>query len=779
VSRHKKHHPSTDSFVQALEARIDRARSEGRFQQALELARQLYKQEPSAAHLELLKAVSLGRARQLHEQKYDRDALSMLEAARAIDPRNPSWLQIVAELMALCGGIQQSLALQEQLPEGADQGLILVRAADAAIQQQAAGRAALPAALHADFDRVLQAFREIEAGQDEQAKNTLQGISLRSPFLQWKLFLRGLQAYSRQDDPRGVENWQRLDPDGVPARLAAPLRFQIDPAYRAAQPPATQALLQKKVEQVSSTMLATHLRQLRTVLANKSSSRTAAFRQLDTVLPILRQQAPQMVPRLARCFYWMILDTGPEDMGRYQRVFGPPPDDPHFHRLQALAYEDAGEAPEAHLFWQQYQKDLAVVGRTWPPGEVERARALIWLRMGKNAAEIPSKKKQAQLPPFLRDSFPPMPPLKPPAEKCFQESLKLAPDLLEAHEALFLHERDEDRVDKAIKAAHTLLEHFPDHVPTLERLTDLLLHEDRFADALAMSQRALKNNPLNRQLREKVGTVHMYCAREAAERDRFAEAREHYRQALEIDPTDRALNLCKWAVCEFKAGDAARAEELIQEAHSTAVSELWMSYHLLIEVLRFDLERTLKTRFEKEFKAGLALPPTAAEVVALLQLTRVHHSAETDYPGRPTHVKKVLAYAEKARKTVTFPERELGQVCQALVDLGGGVRSIKGFLLLGQREFPHNPLFPYLEAMHLMKTKKKGRGASVHRTRYLIFEADRLARGMPEGPEKEAMLKKIEPHKQAMSLVGPFGGFPMDGFFDMFDEDDDYLDDPD
>ena len=83
------------------------------------------------------------------------------------------------------------------------------------------GKSQLPAELHADFERVLLASRQIEQGSDDPAKETLQGIGLKSPFLEWKLFLRGLQAYYLNDDVRAVENWQRLNPDRVPARLAA------------------------------------------------------------------------------------------------------------------------------------------------------------------------------------------------------------------------------------------------------------------------------------------------------------------------------------------------------------------------------------------------------------------------------------------------------------------------------------------------------------------------------------------------------------------------------
>ena len=51
---------------------------------------------------------------------------------------------------------------------------------------------------------MLQAFRQVEAGQDEAARESLQGIGLQSPFLEWKLLLRGLLAYYQGDDVRAV-----------------------------------------------------------------------------------------------------------------------------------------------------------------------------------------------------------------------------------------------------------------------------------------------------------------------------------------------------------------------------------------------------------------------------------------------------------------------------------------------------------------------------------------------------------------------------------------------
>src|SRR5947207_13345360 len=90
----------------------------------------------------------------------------------------------------------------------------------------------------------------MEAGQDEAMRETLQPISLRSPFLEWKLLLLGLQAYYQNDDARALENWQRLSAERLPARLAAPIRGQLDPAYLSSQPVATQTVLRKQFDRL-------------------------------------------------------------------------------------------------------------------------------------------------------------------------------------------------------------------------------------------------------------------------------------------------------------------------------------------------------------------------------------------------------------------------------------------------------------------------------------------------------------------------------------------------
>jgi tetratricopeptide (TPR) repeat protein len=757
-----------------LEPRIHRAINEGRFQQALELAKQLHKQSPTPAHLELLKRSCLGRAKQLREQGHGRDAVTTLEAALRLDG-TPAWLEPVAREMAQAGGVRQALALLDRLPPDAP-GAAAVRAhaADAAMLLESAGREQLPPDLQRDFDRVRLAFQQAEQGQDEPARATLQEIGLRSPFLEWKVLLRGLQAYYHSDDARALENWQRLAPDRVPARLAAPFRCQIDPAYRAAQPPATQAAMQTQLDRAQGSVLPQELRRLRQAMNGKETL-AAAFRQAEALLPLLKLQAPHLVPRLANCLYWTATETGPDDIARYHRVFGAPALDPYFNRLRALAYDRARDPARAHPHWLAYEKDVADRPQLFPDAQAERARALIWLHLGKNAAAVPSKKKLAKLPRFLRDRGDLPGPLDPPPERCFERAIELAPDQLEPFEELFKFHVGEANYAKAARAAKRLLERFPDHAPTLEALGDVRMREKKYKDALALFQRALQGKPLDRDLRRRAGAAHLFQARADVEAGRFDEAREHYRHASALeDASGQWSILARWAACEFKAGDEARAEELLRRSLAGAPHPLVVAFRLLTEAIRLKLPKPLKARFEQEYKAGVAAPPVPAAAAQLAEFLADLKGLGVRYPGQKTHESAVLKYINKGQGA-GWGARDVEAVVRALLKLRA-LPAARRFLSRAARRFRDDPVFPFLEAVSYFY---EGPDRMPHyQVRWLLGEAERLAQALPPGERRAELLDDVHKHQEMLNAVDPFG--PVQNIFSsLFDLDDDEDDDDD
>lgn len=805
--KHKQSQPHKLSS-QDLKARAQKARNERRTQQALELTKQLHRFEPTPEHLDMLKEVYLERARELRERGYVRDAVNVLEVALGLEGQTPAWLEKITAELAECGASSQVLSLLDRLGASGSavdpqtQKRLQGQAVDAALQRESAGRASLPTELQPEFDRILTAFAQLERGEDDACQATLQGIALRSPFLEWKLFLRGLQAYYQNEDTRALDNWRRLNPDRLPCRLAAPFRAQLDSEYARAQPPATQVALRQQMEKLRGDVLLTQLGTLRQALEQRHDrGLVQAFRLAETVLPQLQTYAPDLVPRLASCFYWAITETGPEDLNRYQRVFGAPVDDVQFFRLQALAHDKLDNLERANHFWQLYEQEIAAHPELWSgaggTSECDRARALVWYHMGTNAAVIPGPGQRAKMPAALRNdpTLPPSP--DPSAEHCLQRSLELAPDIPEAYQALFNHLLAEHKESRAIKVGERMLERFGDHVDMLSDLADLLLRNGKTEQSLEYFHRALKGNPLDRRLRDRVGKAHLLHSGQLLLKNRLEEAFQNAQAAQSLaDPRDVPMILCRQASCALKGGangggvgEAETGAEALLEQARTRSAPLVVTYIMLTEAATLKLAREIKDHYTREFNNGIKQtvsgPEGGSTAAGLARFVAYFKRRNLTYHGQKTHDKKIQAYLERARNS-TFTETQAETICEALVELGSK-RAARQYAQMGQRQFPNNPWFYYYEAMtYVGEQALRGRRLDTipdWQVSRLLERAQELARALPPGDERiEAMLEDIEGHLHALDALNPFRRmftrFPFGGMFNLFEDPfDDFFED--
>jgi tetratricopeptide (TPR) repeat protein len=763
----------TASTPVVLKKKVEKAVQDGHFQKALELAKQLHSQAPTRQTGQLLLKAYLGRARQLRQQGQFRDAGTVLKNTLPLLDGEPAWLEPIAEELAANGQIADALNLLEPLPDSPARPRILARAADFAVQQGAAGRNILPEALQPAFDLVLQAFAQQQAGEDEATRTTLQGIGLQSPFLEWKLLLRGLLAYYENDDARALENWSRLTADRLPARLAAPLRFRIDAPFRLAQPPETQAHLQRQGDRLQGSPLVQALRALQAALSGEDLAQ--AFRLVQGLLPSLRQDFPHLVPHLASCFYWGIVHFGePKDIERYRRLFGTPADDPQFARMGALGAERHNDLEEAHRSWHEFEQSVTVQPAAWG-GHADRVRALVWWHMGENAESVPDAEQLKKLPAFLRNHPDRPRPLKPSAEACFRRSLELAPDDLETHVSLVEHYQKRNDAAKAEKAGRQLLERFPDHAGTLEMLAELCRASKKYEEMLGLLQRALKVNPLEQRLRAKVSHAHAALARARTEAERYDEARQEYQAALAFfEGHGKFLLHCQWAACEFRAGQAERAEELIAQARTDTGQSLPVAHAMLAESVRYKLPKDIKGRFDKEFTAALAGPAEAAAAFASLGTAAAYHGGQITYYGQKTHAKKLVTYLGRV-PGASFSEVQVEGVCAALLRLQE-VAQARKFADLGMQRFPQSPQFPLLYVESYLGPRR--RDVPWWQVAPLLDRAEKLARDQPS-ERSPKLLERIAQCRAVLGVErlanGP-PGFLENMIEEVFGNEDDYDD---
>jgi tetratricopeptide (TPR) repeat protein len=763
-----------------LSDRIDKARREGRTQQALELTRALCKYEPTDAHRELLREVTLERGQQLQANGMLRDAAIVFGNLLTMGG-SAEFLAVVAQRLAACGAVAPALAAMEQVPDPAVRQRVLQNAVDAAVALGPAGKNSLPAPLHTPFDLILQAFTHYEAGRDEQARDTLQGVGLQSPFIEWKVFLRGLLAYVAKDDARALENWQRLDQTRLPCRLCAAMRSVIDPAYLQSQPAPVQQALRAKMMQQQGLTIAPVLRDLPELL--HSDNLAPAFRKAEQVVAVLRRDHPDFLPRFAQCFYWTVVDHGePDDLTRYLRIFGAPAEDPHAYRLEALALEARGLWPEAHKVWQNFIGEVEKNSAAWPGQSAKRVQALIWTRMAENAGLKRTRRSRSGNPLF--DLFAAhTAPLKPSAEQCYENAIKLAPDRLESYRALFELYRADNKIAKAKKLGQELLNRFPDHAETMEALGELCMDSKDYRKAQEYFEKAIQANPLDRSLRKDLARAKQNYGLSLTLAGKHDKAHEQYEQALQLWDGSKTSLLCQWAVAELKANNPDRAQELIAQAQAEPDHRLACRYALVGESVRAKLPAKEKKQIAQDLKTALAQAPTPAEILVLLEGAAHQRDTHVEaFHGQKTQEKTILKFLDGITFDA-FNETHLMRLCAGLEALDARKPWFK-CLNHARRHFLKNPYFRLSYVDYYLT--EHSRDPKTHLAREHLEAAHRLVLEMPRGELQQQYLEQVKECEKVISELNarnPSMRDVMDRFFTDFgpyaDEDDDFDDDDD
>ncbi len=758
-----------------LSERIQKARAEGRTQQALELAKQLAKQEPTADNQQLLRTIIFERGCQLLNDGKIRDAIVVFNNARALEAP-PEFHAAVAGKFAQLGDIVTALAMFEKLPDCPERAKAFEQAVDAALTKGVAGRALLPPDLHAAFDAVLAAFGHVEKGEDDAARDALQAISLSSPFLEWKVMLRGLIAFHQKDDARALDNWQRLQPERQPWRLVAPFRFQIDAPFREVQPPATRTRLQALVERLTSAGIVGSLRTLEKSLgASWRDDKVAseAFRQCRSFSGTFSQSNPALVRRIADVLYAKILVDGlPQDAGRFAANFPCPADDPRANRLKAIIAQrtddDGDGLPEAIEGWLAYEQDIAKSPTAFPEPAGSLARALVWEQLGKLIGDA-------------RAGFV-VPKHIPKSDDCYRKSIALAPGRVKPHQYLLDELKGDPKKRKlAIAAAKKLVAEFPDHATTWEYLGDALLEDKKPDDAIDAFRSALKGDPMRRDLRRKLADAvwakGVKLATPAA-RVKSAPKPEKYRPILEeaIRYTEGNLSARygAWVVLETRLGHVDVARDLLVKAESQPHQRVALPLALhAAALLDKKLPEEVRGEFAARWEATFDQKATPDEMMAALE-TLLHFDSKA-LRGKREIVESILPKLTN-KPLEKLDEAHLLKIGHQLVALKMTPQARK-IVDHARKRFPKNPSFLLLE--YDIYTKGPGSGGQRYgnwKSRDLLVKARALALALPRETQ-ERIIKEIESRESELGRLPDFDSL-FGGFFDLpFDLDDDPEDD--
>jgi tetratricopeptide (TPR) repeat protein len=699
--------------VNSLARRAEAALRAGRTAEALQHAKQHARDVPGPESLDLLKRCYLAEALPVVERGNFREAHPLLSEAERLAVDDQTWWEKLAELRADLGDHGQALRLLDKVPGTTARPRILGHIVDRAIREGPAGKDLLPADLRPGFELVRKAFADYEAGRDDEARGELNSIGITSPFLEWKLLIRGLIAWSANDTPRAVENWSRLSADRLPARLAAPFRLSVDKSFAATLPANRVPIVAQQADQLAGGLNET-LRRLRKQLANEDMI-PAALETTRVLTPEMKRLVPDLVPRLATAIYWALLSGGqPEDLPRYNRIFGPPTDDPQFYRLQALVMEQMGRLDMAHGFWSKYEDWIAKTPGRWPGAQANRARALVLERMGRLARDWLANEGADEEDDFeaffsffdrnVRRGKPARKPLKPPAETCFRRAGELAPDW--PAPALEMLREFEQKPDQAVQALDDLLTRFPNNLQILEEAARLYEKLGEMVKAHDVLKLALAANPLDRELRQQAARLALNAARRLAEMGDFAGARAGLREASDLaGGSQPPAILAIQAAIELRAGDLAAFQTYRDLLMNAPDARLAGAYRIMVEGSRLKLKKPVLGPYQTAFTDGLVGPVSAGELIALLDALDQYRQEPVAYRGLKTHEKKIVERV-MAATTGDLSEDDLVRLGLTLKRL----KSWKALRGLGEQamgRLPGNPYFAYFVA-EAVQSKSRG-----------------------------------------------------------------------
>lgn len=670
----------------------------GEFATATRLGKELCTAFPSEdSRTAYRKALAAAAANYADSDRYPEFVRTMTEA-ESLPSGGPGWTAELAILHARGGNAPKAKQLADSLNDPAIHTAILAHSVDRAVRFRS--KSALPADLHPQFDAILRGFEEYQKGNDEAARTALEAIGFRSPFLDWKLLIRGLIAYTASDDSRAVENFQRLGPDRLPARLAAPIRLTIDPAFRATLPPPSLANLDAQASSFTSDALLSKLRDIRKDLG-RDKPLASAFRHAEDVVPKLAKCAPHLVPQLANVFYQTIMHHGePSDMQRYRRLFGSPKDDPWFHRLEGTILESARAIEEANSHWIAYESWLAGSPPGWPAPVLARARAIVLDRIGNNLLELDELGGASD---DLEDFFglPPRRKGKPQPVASpipfLQKATELAPDWEEPALSLFDHLMSVGKHTDAESIARKHLEKNPKAIELAESLSVHLQSQGRAAEALALRKQILAANPLDKKNRMLVASSHLAAARREMIAGKLDRAQSLLDEGQAIcDEEMPVFALALRSTIARKAGRKAEADDLASRATAFPGGRLVATYQLAVDGLLAKLKPAERKPLDAALAEALTGPASPMETGKMYGAWGMLLVEGVEYRGQKGHEKKIL---DLVSRTPQFdaPEEEFEKLTQALLPRMQW-KALEKVATACRRKFPSNPVFPLMLA---------------------------------------------------------------------------------
>lgn len=652
------------------------------YKQALKDARTAWRQHPAPELRPVLEEAYIQRVKQLVRFGLMAEARSTFEELLGLGIAEPKvWEE--ASAVAIPLGLLGQL-MRHRAPAGAPvDARVLADLASAAVMHPGNAVQGGPA-MAKDAAAVRRALDQVAAGDGEAALAGLSYIPRNSPFADWRLFVRGLAAYYRQDEHEAQASWGRLDPARVPAKIARILQalrewLSSDSLALEDLGPAHSALLE--VEKVAfGEPVLSRLGQLHAQAAEQDWE--GAFRTLRG-LPrtVGAQNLPVLLPAAQALLASARSRGGRRLMERITEWLPGPPDDPHWHRAWALFCERESKSGlrMAARHWVDYIRDIDQGACL--PGDQRLAKALVWHRAATNyllyldnlEGEDDDEEKcdffpgredtrcRNSLSAEMREE------LRGAAATALKKSIELAPELIEPYRDLAEIYYRWGEPGEAVAVYERLLQCHPDSLDDLVALAELLVGQGRPIEAAIHARKACQLKPLDPQLTQLLGRCLVESARCYGMQRQWDKSQAMLAEAagLRLAPEEAGTLPAFQAVLAFKAGDLAEARSLVWRALERSPHRACGLLTITIQAKRWELPRHVASELESQWKSQLRKRFNSKAAGAMARLLSRAQQWEEGPSAVSEYLRRAIAYIGRGTKS-KWDRSDLFAVCDLL-----------------------------------------------------------------------------------------------------------------
>jgi tetratricopeptide (TPR) repeat protein len=763
----------TQSSPNSAHALLERLFLKQQLKEAVKQAKLNYKGSATPENHRLLERAYFLRALQLSRSGLHGSAVEVSRHLLKFGVTDLSLLEDFARLLLTIGLSQEANGIQGRLesPEAANRLAIL--AADQAVLHPERSKPPTPEIAH-DAALVRDALVALEANDEKKALEFVRGVARLSPLSDWKLFVRGLAAYYRRNHDETSANWDRLDTQRPPWRLAERLK-SLEHAQSAGV--AGDSSLGALEWIVFGQPVLPKIHELRTLLVQKRW--TEIVRRIPSLRITLSNVEPSFSEQLTRALIEPLMEQlaeldyrkGDLLVTEFIRAAEPLPIDPHWNRLWGLVWEGPGGDPsEAIPYWMRYVDELETL-----PGftsdERPLARAMVWRHLAQLHLDeyelLTDEDAEFGFPGFddqdREEAEADAKIARVKALECLENSLQIAPRHRPTYDLLVEAYESWQEPEKVEHAKERILELFPDDLEILHDVVLARVRRDEPAPALEYIKRAREQKPLEEALPHLESMVRLSLARCLALGKKWDAGRAEF-AALEGSIPSIAHEyhyLARRAILETKAGQRDLADRYEKEAMSLLVepTPLWLVFS--IESIRYNLTKATQKHYLGLWQQELKKKCRSETAGEMSRTMLAFLGLGIEYPGRERQIKELVGYLRRTTR-MNYRREDLEQVCQFLEESQKERPLLEKLIQRGLKKHGDSVVFNMLAAkIELAKFPFAGR---LHIARHHLEQAISLAEASTSSDDNSLVSKlrnmlSVCNELAARCAQSPFGGF--------------------